>query len=393
MTTAKKIHPAAERLPMMSSERLAELVESIKKHGLRDPIVRCDGGILDGRNRMRACEIAGVEPVFREYGDRESDGSNPFYFVLDTNLERRDVDAAQREAIKILLERDGDKFAHVNGKPNRKEWIAAEKERETNKKRSDAARAQSRENNKFGAGPRHMADTRSEVAENQGTEENRTRQRMHAVERHSPELLEKVARGEVKGMQAVREVKRATLAGRVAALPADKHRVIYADPPWKYGDEREGLEKEGTAAAAQYPTMPTTDICALDIKSITAPDAVLFMWATFPLLEDALEVIKAWGFKYKTAIVWDKQRSNVGNYHDARAELLMIATRGSCPIEIDTRPKQVQSIARGKHSAKPEEFRALIDQMYPTGPRIELFRRGDMPKGWKAWGNEAEVAA
>ncbi len=202
-----------------------------------------------------------------------------------------------------------------------------------------------------------------------------------------------VEAGEIKPSVALRNQKRATLGSRVAALPADKHRVIYADPPWKYGDERAGLEKEGTAAAAQYPTMPTVDICALDIKSIAADDAVLFMWATFPLLEDGLDVIKAWGFKYKTAYVWDKQRSNIGNYHDARAELLMIATRGSCPIEIDTRPKQVQSIARGKHSAKPEEFRALIDQLYPTGPRIELFRRGEAPKGWKIWGNESEAAA
>lgn len=216
---------------------------------------------------------------------------------------------------------------------------------------------------------------------------------MHAVEKHSPALLEKVARGEVKGMQALREVKRAGLSERVAALPDGQYRVIYADPPWKYGDERQGLEKEGTAAAAQYPTMPTTDICTLDIRSLAAPDAVLFLWATFPLLEDGIAVMKAWGFSYKTAFVWDKQRSNIGNYHDARAELLMIGTRGSCPIEIDTRPKQVQSIARGKHSAKPEEFRALVDQLYPTGPRIELFRRGDVPAGWKTWGNEAEVAA
>lgn len=202
----------------------------------------------------------------------------------------------------------------------------------------------------------------------------------------------KVKSGEIKPSVALRDQKRAGLADRVAALPAGKHRVIYADPPWKYGDERAGLEKADTAAAAQYPTMPTNDICALDIKSIAADDAVLFMWATFPLLEDALRVVSAWGFDYKTAFVWDKQRSNIGNYHDARAELLMIAVRGSCPIEIDTRPKQVQSIARGKHSAKPEEFRALIDVLYPTGPRIELFRRGEAPAGWKVWGNETAVA-
>lgn len=207
-----------------------------------------------------------------------------------------------------------------------------------------------------------------------------------------------LGRGEIKPSVALRDQKRSTLSQRIAALPPGKFRVIYADPPWKYGDERGGLEKADTAAAAQYPTMPTSQICELapdgrHVSDLAASDAVLFMWATFPLLEDGLAVIKAWGFKYKTAFVWDKQRSNIGNYHDARAELLVIATRGSCPIEIDTRPKQVQSIARGKHSAKPEDFRALVDALYPTGPAIELFRRGEPIKTnvrtWAIWGNEA----
>lgn len=207
-----------------------------------------------------------------------------------------------------------------------------------------------------------------------------------------------LARGEIKPSMALREVKRATLATRIAQLPDGKFRVIYADPPWSYGDERGGLEKADTAAAGQYPTMKTEAICALapydqPVTDIFARDAVLFMWATFPLLTDALMVVKAWGFDYKTAFVWDKERSNIGNYHDARAELLMIGVRGSCPIEIDTRPKQVQAIARGRHSAKPEAFRELIDKLYPSGPRIELFRRGDVPKNWKTWGNEATPGA
>ncbi|MGE0206103.1 MAG: MT-A70 family methyltransferase [Hyphomicrobiaceae bacterium] len=208
------------------------------------------------------------------------------------------------------------------------------------------------------------------------------------------EKKQALARGEIKPSVALRELKREGLAAKVAQLPEGKFRVIYADPPWSYGDERGGLEKADTAAAGQYPTMPVEAICALapydrPITDIFAKDAVLFMWATFPLLTEGLMVIKAWGFDYKTAFVWDKERSNIGNYHDARAELLMIGVRGSCPIEIDTRPKQVQSIARGRHSAKPEVFRELIDTLYPTGPRIELFRRGDVPKNWKTWGNEA----
>lgn len=208
------------------------------------------------------------------------------------------------------------------------------------------------------------------------------------------EQFERVKSGEIKPSQALRDQRASTLSTRVAALPSDRYQVIYADPPWKYGDERGGLEKQGTAAAAQYPTMPTPKICELDIRKLAARDSVLFMWATFPLLPDGLEVMAAWGFDYKTAFVWDKERSNIGNYHDARAELLMIGVRGSYPTQIKTRPKQIVSIARGKHSAKPEEFRALIDKMYPIGNAIELFRRGESirtkVREWKVWGNEAK---
>lgn len=220
------------------------------------------------------------------------------------------------------------------------------------------------------------------------------------------EEFAKVKSGEMKPSMAFRNQKRTELPEKIAALPAGKFRLIYADPPWKYGDERAGLEKEGTAAAAQYPTMEVDAICAFSdddgrhVSDLGAADSVLFMWATFPLLEDGLAVMKAWKYDYKTAFVWDKQRSNIGNYHDASCELLMIGVRGSCPIEIDTRIKQVQAIPRSEHSRKPERWREIIESLYPSaivdGPNlraVELFRRGTAPSGWVIWGNESEVAA
>lgn len=220
------------------------------------------------------------------------------------------------------------------------------------------------------------------------------------------DVYDRVREREIKPSMAFRDQKRNELPEKIAALPPGKFRLIYADPPWQYGDDRSGLEKEGTAAAAQYPTMPTQAICDFadddgrHVGDLAASDAVLFMWATFPLLEDALEVVDAWGFSYRTAFVWHKQRSNIGNYHDASCELLMVCTRGSCPIEIDTRIQQMQSIARSKHSAKPEEFRLMIESLYPSSilksppfRAVELFRRGDAPAGWVVWGNEAKEAA
>src|SRR5262249_2709634 len=96
--------------------------------------------------------------------------------------------------------------------------------------------------------------------------------------------------------------------------------------------------------------------------------------------------------KYKTAFVWAKGRPNFGHYHNASAELLMVCTRGSCTPDAKHLESQVQTIERtGRHSEKPEDFRAMIDRMYPHGKRIELFRRGEAPESWEIWGNEAKV--
>lgn len=204
------------------------------------------------------------------------------------------------------------------------------------------------------------------------------------------ETFEAVKAGEVKVNEALRGQRKEELIAKAVALPAGLYRVIYADPPWKYGDERTSLDGYSeSAAAAQYPTMPLDDICALPVRDMAAPDSVLFLWATFPLLPDAIEVVRTWGFTYKTAFVWDKQRANMGHYHTASAELLIVGTRGSCTPDIDERAPQIVREPRGKHSAKPEAFRVLIDKLYPAGPRVELFRRGVAPDGWIVWGNEA----
>jgi len=179
---------------------------------------------------------------------------------------------------------------------------------------------------------------------------------------------------------------------RAAPLPEGKYRVIYADPPWRYGVDQHSKKEQDTVLESHYPTMPLDEICALPICEMAADDCVLFLWATSPLLPQAFEVIKAWGFNYKASYVWDKVKHNVGYYNSVRHELLLIATRGSClpdkkpegePVLIDS----VQSIERTEHSRKPEEFRRIIEHMYPTGRKIELFSRINAD-GWEGWGNE-----
>lgn len=208
-----------------------------------------------------------------------------------------------------------------------------------------------------------------------------------------PQQFQAVRDGHSTITKAIREVEHARRPS-VPLSTEGRYRVIYADPPWRYNDTRGGLESyRSSAAEDHYPTMALEEICGVDVKAISEDDAVLFCWATFPLLPEALQVIGAWGFEYKTAFVWNKVRPNFGNYHNANGELLLLGTRGSCRPDIDKREQQVITLERtGRHSEKPEEFRAMIDRLYPRGRRIELFARS-LHDGWDAHGNEITKAA
>jgi N6-adenosine-specific RNA methylase IME4 len=169
------------------------------------------------------------------------------------------------------------------------------------------------------------------------------------------------------------------------AIPKGKYRIIYADPPWKYGNT---MPDYFTEQGDYYPLMEIAEICALQVKELAADNAVLFLWATSPILEEAFEVIKAWGFEYKTSFVWDKVKHCMGHYNSVRHEFLLVCVRGSCQPDERTLFDSVVTEERiGRHSEKPEVFRGFIDALYTWGPRIELFARQEV-KEWDVWGNE-----
>lgn len=117
------------------------------------------------------------------------------------------------------------------------------------------------------------------------------------------------------------------------------------------------------------------ELSELPIKDLTEENAVLFLWVTSPLLEECFPLIKAWGFKYKTSMIWDKVKHNVGNYVSVRHELLLICTKGSCTPDVKKLDDSVYSEERTSHSVKPKYFRDLIDKLYTHGRKIELFAR------------------
>jgi len=168
-------------------------------------------------------------------------------------------------------------------------------------------------------------------------------------------------------------------------LPS-RYSVLYADPPWRY-DFAVSSSRE---IENQYPTMETQDICDLPVPSIADTDAVLFLWATSPKLLESLRVMEAWGFTYKTCMVWVKDKIGMGYYARQRHEILLIGTRGHLPTpEPSNRPDSVIMAPRDKHSAKPVRAYELLELMYPGLPKVEIFCRTPR-EGWASWGNQAQ---
>jgi len=187
--------------------------------------------------------------------------------------------------------------------------------------------------------------------------------------------------------QVFREMKRAEVQHKVVEFPSGKYRVLYADPPWQYNDTCDDGAIQSGGARDHYRTMSISELCLLPVSDLADDNSVLFLWATSPMLPEALQVAKAWGFAYKASFIWDKVKHNMGHYNSVRHEFLLICTKGSCLPDSHELIDSVQSIERAEHSAKPEEFRTIIDKLYSNGKRIELFARRRVAN-WSAWGDE-----
>lgn len=166
--------------------------------------------------------------------------------------------------------------------------------------------------------------------------------------------------------------------------PPGTYSLIYADPPWRY----EFSETESREIENQYPTMDLDAIKLIPVATWTAPDAMLFLWATSPKLEEAMSVLTAWGFGYRTCMVWVKDKIGMGYYARQQHELLLIGRRGEPKVpEPGDRPPSVIVAPRTEHSAKPPEVYDLIERMYPGQKYLEMFAR-NRRDGWEPWGNQ-----
>lgn len=192
----------------------------------------------------------------------------------------------------------------------------------------------------------------------------------------------------------------ATVENFCAFAGGKKYKTIYADPPWQFAN-RTGKVAPENKRLSRYPTMCLDDIKALPVSEVADERSHLYLWVPNALLPEGLDVMKAWGFEYKTNLIWEKVRKDgfpdgrgVGFYFRNVTEILLFGVRTPKKSEtyrtLAPGRSQVNIVRTMKreHSRKPDEFIPLIESC-SEGPRIELFARGTRT-GWDVWGNQAD---
>lgn len=381
-----QIHPVADIFPPMTVEQYAALKNDIALCGLREPVWLWQGQLIDGRHRVRACEELGIVIRTQDYT-----GDDPVRFVVSLNLHRRHLDESQRAMVAANVANLGDGQTKTGA-----QTCAASQEDAAHLLNVSRRSVQSATRVQNDGAPELVAAVQSGAVSVSAAADVATLPRQ--------EQAEIVARGESEILEAAKRIRaeradaiRATRIERVIEIAkgnvklgvAQKYPVIYADPPWLY----EHIETESRAIENKYPTMRMEDLLALPVSSCATDDAIIFLWATSPKLAEAMALLKAWGFEYRTCAVWDKEVIGMGYYFRQQHELLLVGTRGNLPTPAPSdRVSSVFRVRRGEHSAKPDEVAQAIECMYPTLPKLEMFARRQR-NGWSLWGNQSQQAA
>ena len=373
------IHDVAYLFPEMQEQEFEELKQDIGRNGLQMPILLYGGKVVDGRHRLRACTELGIVPryeemvaandaavkdavlsrnVFRRHlkeGVRAMYGASLTNTTIGTNQHTAGALSQQQVAKQLGISVDSllrGKKVLKNGVPELVDAVAAGKINISSAAKLATLAKEDQSKLNF-EDIKAIQDASKAI--NKAEFESRRQERIQEI-----------------------EAKRANNKPLEASLGTFS--VIYADPPWDYMGEM----------AVGYPCMSVQNICDMPIADICADDAVLVMWCSSSLLAEALQVMNAWGFTFKTSAVWDKDATGQGAYFRQAHEVLMIGIKGNVPeVPYSARPSSVLKYPRLEHSRKPLELYQIIDNMYPELNKIELFCRGEpQGKGWTGWGNE-----
>lgn len=395
-----KVHYAAEWFYLLEGDELAELASDIKANGLHVPITMHKGVVLDGRNRLAACAIAGVKPRLEEWA---GDG-DPEKWVLSINFHRRHMSTSQRAmvmarcsghhaaAAKARMSAGGK--AAGRGRPQQgkvdsphpirgpQARDAAGKEAHVSGKSVSSAAVVLRDGTEEVV--RAVDSGRLAVSAAAGLVKLSPEKQRSIVARVVSGNSGEVRPGLVRAL--VKQEQRSEVAKQIKAepvpLPKGPFRVIVSDPPWQY-DKRAGDPTH--RGDLPYPSMTTEEICRLPVPALAHEDCILWLWTTNAFMRDAFNVLDAWGFEEKTILTWVKDRMGLGDWLRGRTEHCIMAIRGKPTVLLTNQTTALEAAGR-EHSRKPEKFYALVETLCP-GSRVEMFARSPR-EGWWSWGAE-----
>jgi len=374
-------------IPTLTAEEYQGLEQSIIVEGCRDALVTWQDTLIDGHNRYEICSknsipFKTIEKVFDSRDD-------VMLWIIDNQLSRRNLP----EWTQYQLRKKGKEILIQKGKNNISKAVSASNMARTNPIPSIIDKVEIIPH-----------DTRKEIAKKLNWSTGKVAM-ADVVDEKAPEVIkEKLRANEITINQAYQTVKREEKIQAVEQKIEEhkekptgitdiyatdkKYSIIYADPAWDYWN---GGQKN---QSLHYNTMTIEDICNLPVKNIADNDCILFLWVTYPILQECFKVIESWGFNYSTCgFVWVKKNKNIdtpfvgcGSWTRANSELCLIATKGQV-LRLDASISQIIETPIEEHSKKPPIVRELITKLVGELPRIELFSRQSI-NGWDCWGNE-----
>lgn len=348
------------------------LTEDIARRGVIVPLlVTNDGLVLDGHRRLAAARAASLDSVPVQRIDLDSCTDWRRAVAIAVNLYRRHLNEWQRVALGTSIER----IERVTAKERQREGG-----KQGGKKAGKHRPAQGVDHGEPLPEPKDRATAR--VAAQVGVSRT-TYERARTVLAEAPEIAAAGLSGKHLSVAgAYRELRKRDQVEQIKtyAFPAGTYPVIVIDPPWRYGRSSDSTHR----GDCPYPTMSLDDIRAIEIPA--ADDCIVWLWTTNAFMRDAFPLLDHWGFKDKAILTWVKPRIGLGDWLRNVTEHCILAVRGKPVIHL-TNQTTALSAPAGAHSEKPDAFYALVSELCPARPLLELFSRRKRD-GWIASGAE-----
>ena len=357
----------AKLMPKLSDEEYEQLESNILKEGCRDSLITWNNHLIDGFNRHSICKKHNIE--FKTIVKQFRTFSEVKQWIITNQLGRRNINLYQRSILALEMKK-----------------IFAEKAKE---KQIEAG----------GALPQKSAkapiDTREKLAKKAGVSHD-TIAKVDVIKCHASEQQkEGLEKGDLAIDKVYQEIKKdEKIALRKKNIEQQKKDieqnkielyegtfgVIVIDPPWNYGGK---YDSENRRVTSPYPELTIDELKQLNIPA--SKDCSLWLWTTQKFIWDAKDLLKYWGFEYKSILVWDKQKLGMGSWLRMQVEFCLLGIKGK-PLWNLTNERDIISSPRREHSRKPEEFYEIIDKLC-VGKRLDYFSR-EKRKGFYQFGNE-----